>query len=62
VAALKSFVIVVVVAALLTVCAVPEDVLALKLVSPGKAAVIVFAPAVVEVSEQLPAVTVAVHV
>jgi hypothetical protein len=53
---------VVLVAALFTVCAVPADVLALKFASPGKAAVMVFAPAVVDVREQLPAVTVAVQV
>jgi hypothetical protein len=40
----------------------PVDVLVANVASPAKTAVTVFAPAVVEVSEQLPAVTVPVHV
>jgi hypothetical protein len=51
-------VIVVVVLAALTEWATPVDVLPLKLASPAYVAVSVFAPAVVEVSAQLPAATV----
>src|ERR1700722_12439795 len=46
---------VVVVLALLTVCATPVEVLALKLASPLYVAVMVLPPAVVEVSDQDPA-------
>jgi hypothetical protein len=51
-------VIVVVVAASFTVWARPADTLPAKFASPAYVAVSVFAPAVVEVSAQLPAVTV----
>jgi hypothetical protein len=40
------------------VCETPTDALELKFVSPAYVAMIVFAPAVVEVKEQLPAETV----
>ena len=51
-------VMVAVVEAWFTVCATPDDVLPLKLASPPYVAVSVLAPAVVEVSAQLPAATV----